>query len=723
MAAPVTQQKSVVPISESQRSTMGSAQWLLEKPEDAKTPVYHANNLDLFICGEDAFNQIAADLKSAKDSVDIICWGFDPAMELTRNGTRWPRGETWGGLLRDVAEGKFNGGKPVQVRLLSWYGFIGSDLLGGNNMPGYGKDADFDIRQAASRGIAGAAMPGGRKALPPPAEPTEPKDRREVFNSRWYRAVFEGKLPNLSIRTRDVSEKAVKESLRAEPGKRGMIESAGFQKVATDHQKTILIDYELNGGASAVGYVMGLNSVTDYWDTTQHLFHDPRRGEAWEGLGESLPDLKPYQDYACRIRGAALVAVSKNFTDAWNRAAGKGSKLARTHELSKPPAGLARNLDERGQRAQIVRTQPEERDKSIQRLYRQASSFARNYLYVENQYFQYTDWANQLKDARTGFVRGWQSGGRSPGDLPDLHVMVVIPTPERVQMVPRTYDTVKALGRGDSMPDQDKSVEDELKRNRQQQASWDEHVKRQAEKGEVPDPDMAPAPLSPLAQSAKDAGDKRELPRLLQSLGLRVLVGSLWTYDYAWTTAKFSVFERQRRDQQRYDEQRASYEKSQKEYNEFVKRATAVGARPFWGPMGGVPPTPPVNRKKEIDAAIAQRYREIYIHSKLLMIDDGFFTLGSANLNLRSMAVDAEINVASDDVEKTTDLRRRVWSLHSGKAEFCDGGDASPRAVKRAFDAWEQLMNDNAAKRPKGDAPTGFIFPFADSRSSWIRFG
>ena len=721
MAVPATQHKSVVPISEAQRSTMGSAQWLLEKPEDDKTPVYHANNLDLFICGEDAFNQIAADLKKARDSVDIICWGFDPAMELTRNGTTWPRGDTWGGLLRDVAEGKYNGGKPVKVRLLSWYGFIGSSLLGANNMPGYGKDASFDARQAASRGMAAATMPGGRKALPPAPEPTEPKDRREVFNARWYRDAFEGKLSNLSIRTRDGDENAVRESLRTELGKRDLSETLSLQKVATDHQKTILIDYDLDGGIHAVGYVMGLNSVTDYWDTTQHLFNDPRRGEGWEGANNSKPGLKPYQDYACRIRGAALVAVSKNFTDAWNRAKGKGEKLTRTHDLKKPPAGLAQKLDKRAQRAQIVRTQPEESDKSIQRLYRQASSFARNYLYVENQYFQYTEWAQQLRDERASFVKGWQAGGRSPADLPDLHVMIVIPTPELAQMVPRTYDTVKVLGRGDSMPNQDKSVEEELKFNRRQEIQWQEHVKRQAERGELPDPDMAPAPLSPLAQSAKDAGDKGRLPKQLDTMGLRALAGSLWTYDNAWSSANYDVFERQRRDQERYERERARYDQARKSYDEAVQRARDAGGSLFWGPMGLVEPMPPVNRKKQIDEAIAERYREIYIHSKLLMIDDGFFTLGSANLNLRSMAVDAEINIASDDVEKTSVLRQKVWALHSGKSEFCDGGDASPKAVKRAFDAWAQLLKDNAAARPKGDAPAGFLFPFADIRTSRIR--
>ena len=33
----------------------------------------------------------------------------------------------------------------------------------------------------------------------------------------------------------------------------------------------------MDDGSRAVGYVKGLNSVTDYWDTEAHLIEDPRR--------------------------------------------------------------------------------------------------------------------------------------------------------------------------------------------------------------------------------------------------------------------------------------------------------------------------------------------------------------------------------------------------------------------------------------------------------------
>lgn len=63
-----------------------------------------------------------------------------------------------------------------------------------------------------------------------------------------------------------------------------MGEAAGMS-FATHHQKPILIDYAHDGGSDAVGDVMGLNSVTDYWDTQQHEIDDPLREEMQRSFG------------------------------------------------------------------------------------------------------------------------------------------------------------------------------------------------------------------------------------------------------------------------------------------------------------------------------------------------------------------------------------------------------------------------------------------------------
>jgi phospholipase D1/2 len=55
----------------------------------------------------------------------------------------------------------------------------------------------------------------------------------------------------------------------------------------------------------------------------------------------------------------------------------------------------------------------------------------------------------------------------------------------------------------------------------------------------------------------------------------------------------------------------------------------------------------------------------VYIHSKLLLVDDRKLTVGSANLNNRSMTLDSEINVAWETDEDDDDLARAIRALRN----------------------------------------------------------
>ena len=57
-------------------------------------------------------------------------------------------------------------------------------------------------------------------------------------------------------------------------------------------------------------------------------------------------------------------------------------------------------------------------------------------------------------------------------------------------------------------------------------------------------------------------------------------------------------------------------------------------------------------------------YRPVYVHAKVAIIDDLWWTAGSANLNSRGFASDAEINVAVLDATTARELRLGLWREH-----------------------------------------------------------
>ena len=383
MADPIKRTQTIH-TNEQKRQSIGSSQWLLEKKCDTH-PISDNSRLKVMICGEEGFADIAKEIAAARESIDICCWGFDPGMELVRgNGGRWPRGPTYGDML--IAAGKRKG---VTVRLLVWFDALSGTIasLNPRNMPGYTHDAEHteDVRQymtqEACTNFSAAVSLQRRRASrmkfnAPESDLDFHNGARRDYCKTWYWAAFKGFFKGVEIRTRAGNTAAVKASVDPQIRDLGGLspERAALERMGTHHQKPVLIDFHYDEGSKAVGYVMGLNSVTDYWDTAAHSYEDARR--EMESSRSYKPDrahssMKPYRDYACRIdRGRALLVLYQNFIKAWERADAKrkpddkselGTRGMPSYCLKKAPAGSPA--------MQIVRTQPEEQDKTIQDLY------------------------------------------------------------------------------------------------------------------------------------------------------------------------------------------------------------------------------------------------------------------------------------------------------------------------------------------------------------------
>ena len=108
------------------------------------------------------------------------------------------------------------------------------------------------------------------------------------------------------------------------------------------------------------------------------------------------------------------------------------------------------------------------------------------------------------------------------------------------------------------------------------------------------------------------------------------------------------------------------------------------------------------------------RYSPIEVHSKVMVVDDEWVTVGSANLNERSILSETEANVAIEDVGIARGLRCRLMAEHLGLAE--DDPRLSDQRV--ATELWQRLAAENAAAKRRGEAALGHAHPFVQ-QPSW----
>lgn len=688
------------------RTGKGTLQWFLENESKAKThPIFHRNHLEFFVCGEAGFASIDRDIRAASCSIDLVCWGFDPGMELVRGPLvdgkagraqdRWPRGMTYGDLLTMKAR------EGVKVRLLVWFN---DELvnLGAQNLP----DKPV-VWMDFSHGTSALHAPTRQWLEDHAIARSGLEQIRADYCRAWWIAALGGRFPNLEVRMRAGSPADIRANVaRHLPDKHSLIETAGLYMAATHHQKPILIDYDAMPGkkANTCAYVMGLNSVTDYWDSHQHLYNDARRETHWKA-GASWTNawhLKPYRDYAIRVQGEALYKINENFVEGWDTAgpAPVWREKLQPKRSSIRPESLPAPVGARHS-AQILRTQPEKLDATILKGYVLATSNALNYIYVENQYFQLADWPRLIRKVRSQYLDGIKKAGGRAADVDPLHLFVVIPQPERDQMVPRTYDTVGGLGAGDGMGEYHKQVQGKRK-SREEQRSFP---------ATGPGAKVSPADIAAYEKRLRQRqvevhgpGDEsitgestKEVPHdvkdQLDALGIKPLVAMLMTYDARKEAKDIRIRSRDNAAQEAQARQEAQ--------DGADGRASDVEAGNY------------------ADANIVPRpYREIYIHSKLMLVDDVYTTLGSANLNARSMVVDSEFNICTDEHDFTQNVRRQVWGNLAG--EDLNGGDGSRKTIATAHGKWRKRIENNRDGRKPSHPPENgsFIHPFEDPRSA-----
>lgn len=101
-----------------------------------------------------------------------------------------------------------------------------------------------------------------------------------------------------------------------------------------------------------------------------------------------------------------------------------------------------------------------------------------------------------------------------------------------------------------------------------------------------------------------------------------------------------------------------------------------------------------------------------YVHAKIMIIDDKWFTIGSANVNPRSFYLDSETNICVLDKTAASDFRFDLWKEHFGNPGK-PAKDISKKTditnASKFLDMWKAEAVENAKRISRGNAMSSQI--------------
>jgi phosphatidylserine/phosphatidylglycerophosphate/cardiolipin synthase-like enzyme len=104
-------------------------------------------------------------------------------------------------------------------------------------------------------------------------------------------------------------------------------------------------------------------------------------------------------------------------------------------------------------------------------------------------------------------------------------------------------------------------------------------------------------------------------------------------------------------------------------------------------------------------------YHEIYVHAKIMLVDDAWATIGSTNVAERSFRGDTELNASLWHGDVVRELRRDLLHEHLG----VDTGDRDDADALRLYHA---RARENARRRERAEAPLALAY-----RLEAVRYG
>lgn len=611
------------------------------------------------INGEEAFGAIYDKIENASSSIDIAIWGFQPSMYFKRK--KDGKFLRIGDLLIKMALNN------VKVRLLVWsmWGDVQTTSedaanLGNKHYIGYGRAAkeisqeqmEYDAYwYEAIRGEFHTTFDRIRNS---PDGDSEKLDKIASELEEKYKARFPylWKISKDQERLKKIQYKNRRVTLFNDITNGGYsdknlpwLAELALSAASTHHQKMVLIDYKKP--EKAVGFVMEHNMLDNYWDRSTHIYGNLEAANAGKNVNT------PLQDVSSIVTGEVLWDLNYNFCQSWDRDGFFDNRgyYDSSENLTQDRKGIQRssfkpnpNMGMGGMtlQAQIVRTYDKPRVKDIMKVYLKNIQQTTSYIYTENQYFRWPVLAEE-------FLSHWKNMRKGrPGPI---HWFVVTNSSDS-GIGSGTFTTnnmLKLLGRQDVMPNVARNV------NLEELETEKSRIALSNPKGTL----GVPGPLDETRKARIKALDaeiesrKKDLENEKQKI------------------KKGDIAEPE---EDRQFTQKLGYE---------------------------LKDTPGI--KAHICTLVADNaWQEVYVHSKVTIMDDTFTIISSANLNTRSMEKDTELGIILQTGEVARNLRKRLWSLHTKKnAAANPDGMHDYNVAENVFKEWGDLLNKNRAQKKK----------------------
>jgi len=613
------------------------------------------------INGEEAFGAIYDKIENASSSIDIAIWGFQPSMYFKRK--KDGKFLRIGDLLIKMALNN------VKVRLLVWsmWGDVQTTSedaanLGNKHYIGYGRAAkeisqeqmEYDAYwYEAIRGEFHTTFDRIRNS---PDGDSEKLDKIASELEEKYKARFPylWKISKDQERLKKIQYKNRRVTLFNDITNGGYsdknlpwLAELALSAASTHHQKMVLIDYKKP--EQAVGFVMEHNMLDNYWDRSTHIYGNLEAANAGKNVNT------PLQDVSSIVTGEVLWDLNYNFCQSWDRDGFFDNRgyYDSSENLTQDRKGIQRSsfkpnpnmgMDGMTLQAQIVRTYDKPRVKDIMKVYLKNIQQTTSYIYTENQYFRWPVLAEE-------FLSHWKNMRKGrPGPI---HWFVVTNSSDS-GIGSGTFTTnnmLKLLGRQDVMPNVARNV------NLEELETEKSRIALSNPKGTL----GVPGPLDETRKARIKALDaeiesrKKDLENEKQKI------------------KKGDIAEPE---EDRQFTQKLGYE---------------------------LKDTPGI--KAHICTLVADNaWQEVYVHSKVTIMDDTFTIISSANLNTRSMEKDTELGIILQTGEVARDLRKRLWSLHTKKnAAANPDGMHDYNVAENVFKEWGLLIKANREAKVSGN--------------------